>query len=464
MKRSLISLFIISLVISGCNLGMQQDPLDGQADKLRNTIQPGEKPDPERPLASDAVKPSGPTDVTFTEERSDNFTLQTRVLLPNYNASVEVLNLQEFPGAQFNLATGQFTWTPPKGFVTSGMYRRIQLHYRGIATPRDPSQRTLGSNEYLVNIDVTRSLRTPEIRSISNSTSGSWYEGTVMNLVLDVVDPDAGPGLGEGPTLLVLPPTTSSVKSLAPFTSAVGVMNGSTNLWRFTVTVTLTDAELTKSSTTAGLRFQIMNRFNSVSQQKELTSKLYTSLTNLNTSWVDVPELTPNQENTVPFLIYDQKGEAIISVGAGSNNPFGSQVLCQPNIQTGATSCSFKWTPPYNTGEEFRDITVNAVARNSDTSDSRSLPKTFTLKLKVKSLQAPTPAPGPGPNPGPAPGPAPTPTPAPNPGPAPTPTPRPTPTPAPTPDPNPNPTPLPFPSPRPVPATQFQSAHQGVRP
>jgi hypothetical protein len=447
MKRLSILCAVMSLAVLGCSGEFNQDPLASKPNPIQNGQPPDLQPKPKPPVQSDAVLIDGPASVSFMEEREDQISLRVRVLEKGYTGSLEIANLADFPGATFDAATGIFTWTPPKGTVGEGYWRKMTLKVNGFGIPKKEDGVVL-IRPSTVSLDVNRKLMIPEVKSVVGPTA-SLREGANYDLTVVVKDPDGGTGANEEPSLLILPPEVGNlgVKSLASHVSVVSVTaNEPQKEWTYRLRIGLTDEEFTTSSDAAGFKLRALNRFHQPSADATFRTKVFTKLTPLATSWQDA-EVTPHQENLIPFLIYDQKGEAVIDVQSMANLPAGAEIKCSP-ARPGVLSCLFKWNPPYNESEQNLIMAVTALGKNSDTADSQTVSGRFNLRLKVKFLADPTPKPTP----------TPTPEPTPEPTPQPTPEPTPQPTPEPTPQPTPEPTPQPTPEPTPKPASLGKGA------
>lgn len=398
MKNFLMLAVLAGLMTAGCSLKFEQDPLAGQPDPIREGIPPQQKPD--KPQPTEKVLVRGPQNASFMEDREDSLQFNVTVLEPGYKLEETfIANIDAFPGATFDPATGIMKWMPPKGTVFDGTYREMRLVIHSIATPSNPERpQLLGQTE--VNVIVHRKMSLPEVKSVTNTSPNALVrEGadTVLNVV--IYDPDGGSDVEDGPSLLIFPPSVVNTKSLAPYTVVQVSSNDPIKKeWTYRVTIRLNNTEFTSGSDTAGFRLRAVNRFNQSSVDANFSTKVYTKLSNLNISWVETAELTPGQENVVPFLVFDEKGEAMIDVQLASTLPAGADIRCQA-ARPGVLSCALRWVPTGTASEQNFAWNLNATGRNADRSDTQTSTRMFTLRVKVKALPAPTPTPSPSPTP-----------------------------------------------------------------
>lgn len=394
MKNFLMLAVVAGLMTAGCSLKFEQDPLAGQPDPIREGIPPQQKPD--KPQPTEKVLVRGPQNASFMEDREDSLQFNVTVLEPGYKLEETfIANIDAFPGATFDPATGIMKWMPPKGTVFDGTYREMRLVIHSIATPANPDRpQLLGQTE--VNVIVHRKMSLPEVKSVTNTSPNALVrEGADTSLNVVVYDPDGGSDVGDGPSLLIFPPTVLNTKSLAPYTIVQVSSNDPIKKeWTYRVTVRLNNTEFTSGSDMAGFRLRAVNRFNQSSVDANFSTKVYTKLSNLNISWVETAELTPGQENVVPFLVFDEKGEAMIDVQLASTLPAGADIRCQA-ARPGVLSCALRWVPTGTASEQNFAWNLNATGRNADRSDTQTSTRMFTLRVKVKALPAPTPSPTP---------------------------------------------------------------------
>jgi hypothetical protein len=402
MKKQILALTMMAGLMtagltSGCSLKFEQDPLASQPGPIRDGIPPNQKPEQPEPLKNGSVLVLGPSNYSFMEERTDNMQFRVNLLVSGYEAETIVVNLDSFPGASFDSKTGTFTWTPPKGTVLDGEFRELRLLIHSIATPANSDlPQLLGEKE--VNLIVHRKMTIPEVRSVTTSPANATIrEGAETNITVIVRDPDGGNSLQEGPSLLIFPPGASNIKSLAPQASVTLLSNDANNKeWTYRITIRLIDEEFTTSSDMGGFRIRAVNRFNRSSVETNFSAKVFTKLSNLNISWFEPAELTPGQENVIPFLVFDEKSEAMIDIQLATTLPAGADIRCQA-ARAGVLSCVFRWTPPGTAEEQNFSWNLNATGRNADRSDTQTTTRTFTLRAKVKALPPPAPTPTPEP-------------------------------------------------------------------
>lgn len=417
--KILFGSLVMASMFLGC--GMKQDPTEDLPAALKDLRPPNTKPEVPTPERSDAVRVDGPSVLSFMEEREDKVLFRAIVLDPGYNGSLEIVGLANFPGAKFNPATGEFSWRPEKGTVQEGTFKETDLEVRVYGLSKDPKVPALVSSRK-VRLIISRKMSIPEVASVT-SNQQSIREGSSLEAVVTVRDPDGGQAAAEAPDLLILPPALSgSVKSLASqVTVKLDSSDFAKRIWTFKVLISLDGEEFTQASDWGGFRIKAVNRFNQTSVEASYKLKVFTKLADLQTSWIDVMEVTPGYENIIPFFVYDPKSESIIDLMSVNGAPAGAEVKCS-QTKIGMAACNLKWRPPYNTSEQGASLALNVRGRNQDSTDNVYTNKRLDVKLKVKYGPAPTPTPTPTPTQPPGP------TPTPGPG-GPTPTPVPTATP-----------------------------------
>ena len=392
-------MIVPAVLVAATSCGLHQNPLSGRSDAVLNAAPPGQVQKPTDPTSSEAVRVDGPDVYSFMEERQDTVIVQLHVLKGNYNGVLSIGNPDLFPGSTFDPTTGTFTWTPVKGTVVDGAYRELDLKINGTAQPTDPAlPQLIGSK--MIHLVVNRKMEIPEIVSVTNNNNyvreGADYYFTVI-----VQDPDGGTGTGQAPVLTLLPPDqTSYVKrSFAPFVTVASVDNDpTTQRWTFQMKLSLTSEEITPSSDTGGFKIRVVNRFNQMSADSPISFKVYTRLSNLQTSWTAPMTVTAGQANSLTFLVFDTKGEAVIDYLSTDGLPSSASIIC-PTAKIGVMSCTLTWTPDANMGGGYEDLTLYARGRNQDSSDTQVVNGRFPMHLNILPAVNPGPTPTPTPFP-----------------------------------------------------------------
>lgn len=122
-------------------LSCQQDPLRSYPESVRQGQPPQTKPEYEKPIPSDSIRIDAPDVMAFVEQETQVFKLGVRVLIDGYSASLSVKNLRNFVGASFNAQTGEFRWSPPRGWVSGQQsYSVSDLALEVVATSKEPKR------------------------------------------------------------------------------------------------------------------------------------------------------------------------------------------------------------------------------------------------------------------------------------------------------------------------------------
>lgn len=392
MKKRFLSICLLSvLAAAGCSGNLNQDPLADRPDPIRDGRPPGSKPQLPEPQPSEAVLVEGPEIFSLMEERTDSIEFKVRLLVPGYEGGFEVQNLEAFPGAQFDSQTGIFSWTPAKGTVLDGFYREMDLRILGYGVPEDEEVPPLVRLK-IVRLLVHRKMTVPELKV--ESREKFFREGTNGEVTVTVTDPDGGAAADQSPEIIVLPPVGASpaLKSLAGNVIIMSSSHNSTRKeWTFRLRVLMANEEFTSSSVEAGFRVRAINRFRQSSADALFRTRVYTRIGALSSTLPGNVEVVPGQDNMIPFLIYDEKGEALISLVNSSGIPAGAELSCAP-AKPGILSCLFKWRPEYSRSGQTVSVILEFAGRNQDAADTL-LPSNarFGLNLKVKQIPEITP-------------------------------------------------------------------------
>lgn len=395
-----ISLFLACSFLFACNVDFQQDPFSNASDIVKRGVPPDLAEKPETAKKDENVFMHPASIGQFKEGVENRIRFSAGCLYKNYTPFVVIDNLSEFPGATFDDQTGEFVWTPQKGFVKNGEMSIVQIRAIAMANPDNSELGVIKSGVSAYNLTVIRDIKIPTVTKVSNLTSGLWREGQVHSLKVIIRDEDSGSGPNEMPSLSILPPNHIKLKSLAPFATIAGSARKSNGIdWEFVVNVDLSSAELTNSSVDAGLAFQVSNQFNRKSPVLSHDSlnnlKIYTSFANLQHTWTANTEVIPSQDNTIPFLVFDPKGEQQLSFdGAINGLPVDAKITCSgPAI--GTMGCVFKWRPSENQGEYSLTGNIKVIGKNIDKSDATA--NTIVIPISLKVLASPQPDPTPAP-------------------------------------------------------------------
>lgn len=419
-----LKVLVAGLLLVGCGKDFfQQNPLDAANENIKKSKPVIEKPDVQAPVQSDAVRIQGPEAISFKEKRADKFIFKPTLLMPDYEAKIIVENMDMFPGAKFDSNTGEFSWTPPKGYVSQNFYQELDLVLIAVAKSKISKDANVYSNKRSFHVFVNRDASVPQILRVDRNET-SIREGSTGYFSVVVKDEDGGMDEETTPKLTILP--SSSGVSLSSYVSLGNITADLVKKeWKFDLRVNLGSAELTDSISDADFILRATNRFGTYSPEYKVNYSVFTKLGSIETSWDPSFELTPGQNNSVSFLVYDTRNEGVINANLGSLSlPSGATVKCSSKKVGAPLNCFFNWNPPYNTRSQVFDWSFTTEMKNKNSADRTAVNGRHQLQVRVAYKEAPVngPNPGPSPKPTPTPGPTPVPTATPNPKPSPAPT------------------------------------------
>lgn len=387
----------VLLGVTACG-EMNQDPLAGASDAVRNAKPPETKPDITRPIKSDAIRIDAPVTQTFTEGIAGELGIKARILIPNYVGEVSILNMGNFPGALFDRMTGTFSWTPPRGTVSTGLTQEYVLQIEALGWPEADGTVLFSRTE--VKILVNKQPSAPVIRSVRLSEQ-NFREGGIYSVFIEVEDQDGGSGPGEAPNLNF--GGIAGKVSIAPFMTVQNVRGDmNTRRWNFEYRVNLTGVELTDSKSESIIEILAQSRFGKVSAPVRATVGILTDfVTETATSYDDSYQFSTAEKGIVPFTVYDPKGEALVSVKGVRGAPVGASILCQ-DLRKSYLNCRVEWQPETIDANRSYNVTIDVQYRNKNGTDTRVVDRSVRLILRaIKPADngggAPPPLPLPGP-------------------------------------------------------------------
>jgi len=363
--NKLLATLCAGLLLAGCG-EWKQNPLDGKKGNFGQGKPVPTKPDLTKPLESGSVRIYVPDFHSFEEGRKAEFSISARVLVEDYTAEVEVVNLADFPGATYNQADGSFSWTPPLGYVEStgenGVIVQKTLRVRAYGyKPGD--QVLVGEQERP--LYISREFKAPQIMSVTKPEA--WLrEGSTMLIPVVVLDKDAVAGDRATWPKLVLQAVAGS-KSLSGLTTIYRDESLGSGEYRTFLQVDLREVELSDSIDVFKVGMVAFSRFGKSSLPVELTLDVYTSFATPTTTWDEPVTAVAGQALTHKFLITDPKLEAWLNLDRTFNLPEGSALNCVQSAR-GMLVCTFTWTPA-EAQVGSREISVHIKSRNHDTRD-----------------------------------------------------------------------------------------------
>jgi len=374
-KASLV--LILSIGFIGCSK-WNQDPLKDKDGVLATgTPKPIELVQP-KPLSSDAVRILAPDFIRFKETQESSLTILVRNLLPGYGTQLVIDNLSDFPNAQFNPATGQFKWAPPKGSIlNSEVEKYMPLKVRVVASLKGSA--TIFS-EKEIQIALSRQFNTPKITSISKSLP-TLREGESLDIKVSIEDADADPtDVKTWSNLQILPTqwqkTVSGYMSLKSYRYISGIN------YEAIFTIDLKDAEISESMDTYYFDMNLISRFNQISDRQSQSISVYTKFTDLKTTWTTILEDKVGNKINYQFLIYDPKGELAVSFVGLKNEIKNSTTKCI-NASTSVLSCSFVFDSSNVTLPTVFSFSLTTKSKNQVAGDSLEVIKDQNLTVNL---------------------------------------------------------------------------------
>ncbi|MDX9730363.1 MAG: hypothetical protein RBT63_01205 [Bdellovibrionales bacterium] len=388
-----------------------QDPFEEKSEQIKKGIPPelDKEPPAPKPLPSDALRIDVSDFYTFKEEVTGEIALSGRVLTANPQFELSIDNMQEFPGAEFDAATGIFKWTPPREStgIDYGMPKRLVVR---LTAPSPAGDRIIGTIKDVL-LYVTRAEVDPEIVSVDDLVKVSTREGEVGKFTVVVSDPDGMNSDGLRPAINAIPSKRgpSDISGLVymeePTWSNPNPVQDPADKkrWIFRMVLDLrtpsgspTEANQrgrnftrTKENFTFGL--QVVSRFGRVAM-KEMQASIITDVLKPEISWFDQVEVVAGQENVIQFQVYDPYLEGDLSVSFVSridrDLPGVAAGSCEPSSRAGHVLCRISYKPLATTKGDF-DVSIEAINKSKVPGDIKFVKETFRRKIRVVPGQAP---------------------------------------------------------------------------
>jgi hypothetical protein len=391
-----------------CGKGLHQDPLEGEPEEVRRRFPPSHKRvGTEAYSAIDELLQIDNTDnYTFKEGESSVIKLEGRVLTPvNGHAAAPGVdfefaldNLQDFPGAIFDRASGTFAWTPPKHFVQDELTRYAHLDVRLITRgePRLERKKTLS-------LTIARAVVDPEVLEVEDLSATPTREGEVRKFRVLVSDPDAQDVDDRRPRLLVVANKRGGksgahlVTVLEPSANAKNPepLPGDQTKWVFILELDVRGREVTKSSDKVGFALIAVSRFGRSSAPKSVGALIWSSVQEPVLTWDEPIPVFAGQENVFTFSVFDPLDEGRISASVFRCDLLPGSAACSCKEQKGGSAqlCTVRWkvAPDARLGEYVLEGEVLNQSRVSGDPDFQK--KSFRRTVMI--LAAPNPPTGP---------------------------------------------------------------------
>ena len=383
-----ITLLLAVLVSSGflASCGWKENPLDGRGDILKQARPDGSGN--EKPGGSDNAKTfvfDAPNAVNFVEGTKTELTLGVRSTEPGIKKiDLTIANMSDFPGASYDAPSKKFSWTPPFGTVANGasLQTELTLHASGLNTVTNIVNR----QDQIVVLSIVKNGQDPLVKSVNfPAFSSKLREGGVYPFSVTVQDPDKLTDESKAPTVVILPPQ-GNLLSLGGFAHFKDRSRDAANFtYTYNYELNLVGVELTDSSKQAGFEVQAYSNFGKKSTTVPWSQTLYTKLATPSSTWLDTKMLKNNEKNVIPFIVYDPKGECLISLDRNDNVPTGGSVDCTQRLGTGSLECTLTYSPalPATSLPNYGLISMNLSTFNKDRSDTDVIKTTLKLNYQV---------------------------------------------------------------------------------
>lgn len=408
-----LNILLGSLLLVGMGCGTKQDPMAGKPQAVRDGRLPVQKVQLPPPKDSEAVRINTVDFITFKENEENRIPVVVNVLENNYKVIYEVVNQSEFPGSVIDPLTGDFVWTPPKGFVFGGTQSEdtltvdMKLQIRAIGTHESSADAIVYTRERTVNVSVQKFKGAPTmtVTGLTDKTGGKLYfeEDTDYEFEVKIIDEDAGPRMESQPRLDILAVEDQAI-SLAPFIKIDTIKrNYKTREYTYQLVLNLGRSNLTANSSKAGFGLRATSRFNVSTSLFSYESAVLAKFGDLDITWKDQVEMIRGTKVVVPFLVYEATSRASFKAET-EGMPLGANIKCETYSTKGIMPCKFIWAIPANMPESYGKFLVRIVAHSDNYSTQiNSVTREFEISFKVTFPTLTNPGNGPTPIPTPAP-------------------------------------------------------------
>jgi hypothetical protein len=418
-------------VVTACS--MNQDPMAGQSESVRNGVPPSEvrqKPAAD-PLFADSLRIRTSVEVfQFQETIESVYSISGQALLASKDPVLEITNLSEFPGATFDEKNGTFKWTPTKGYNGGLSVRNSLLKVQYSVESTEAKKRISKTLEVPIICAIKNSE--PSIVAIDNLSNPPIREGERRQFRVTVRDEDAQ--VGQEPRLMILPGNSSyDLDGSTLVNKVVPKVDQDANdksLYKFTLYLDVEKADVTNKEDTFQFNLMAVSRFGITSQIQKVNIRVLTSVSYPVISLND-NEYIPvhaGQDTTISFMAMDPKSEGTVTVSTSKlDDSLGARGYACSGSGRGNNPVVCKVTLNPQPEAVGRRLVWNVQANNKSPiiNDSAFRNTNKKVYIDVKPAVVPPPVevnPPPGANPQPDPGngggnrPSPTPMPTPSPG------------------------------------------------
>jgi hypothetical protein len=399
MKSAFNRAVLVPLFIAvGLSAACKQDPLADKTEEVQNSQPPSTKPTPTPPLpiSQEALRIDAPDYASFKEGLTTELKVSGRVLQPiegqdpvmGTHFEVTVDNLEDFPEATFDAATGSFKWTPPLHFVTGESTRNMRLELT-IATKLGPKL----AYSRAIPAFVTRAESDPEVVEIKGLEDGFIREGETRKFTVTVKDPDAMDADKMRPRLMAISACGSCsdggqlMKSEDSWQTEPKVDPADPSLWTFEMKIDTEDRELSTSETSYTLNLVTVSRFGRSSAPKDARFKVRTRIREPQISWNNQSvEMVAGIENMTSFSVYDplKEGQLAVNIARCDLKLPGANCSCTNQANDSSQQlCTIRWKIPSNFKLDTYSITAEYFNKSRVSGDGEVKQGSFTRNIRV---------------------------------------------------------------------------------
>ncbi|MCM2282880.1 MAG: hypothetical protein NDI61_13655, partial [Bdellovibrionaceae bacterium] len=306
-----------------CGGGLNQDPLSGQPEHIRNGVPPERdiKPKPAEPMRRDALYIDVDDFYDFRESEERSITFKGRANIPGAEFEMFVENSQDFQGARIEatnpknpMAGLKFTWTPPFDYSAARYARELDLKL--VLTTTNTPQKL--STVKTVKMFVMRQANAPEIVRVDSLKATAIREGESRRFQVTVRDID-GLATDEGrPTLVFLPVRYDlrDISTLVALDSKKPVEEDPRDpkQWIYNLVVNTEGKELTKGEEGFSFSIRAYSRFGAPSDAKKVEALVRTSVREPMISWKAPVSVVAGEDVIFSFHAYDPQFEGRVTL------------------------------------------------------------------------------------------------------------------------------------------------------
>jgi hypothetical protein len=386
--------FLLSgLVLISMGCGSKQNPMDGKPDAVKDGRLPAQKVEAPKPERSDIIRINTVNKFTFVEGREDKFMILSTVLASDYENQLEISNEIDFPGSKFDQTTGEFLWTPPKGYVFDGLSKTVELRLRVFAKNPNNDSAKIFTMERSVEITVEKSMSVPALTV--TGLPDAFVEGEFYTFEVTIHDEDAGPAQETFPRLVISNPEYQTI-SLAPFIKVTKITPDFVKRdFVYTLSVDTNHAQLTDGMSSAGFSLKAISRYDVRSTVTQVTNNVVASFGEPKASWVNKLTIEAGKKFNYSFLIFENTSRADFEVTQPNELPPGAEISCDDTGSKGIMPCTLTWDVPADQALGDGTLTLSVKALKRYHSEVKPATSEITLEYEIIESTNPTPTPPP---------------------------------------------------------------------